>query len=1292
MNRISRLSTTAVIVTVLSLFVSVLGVTPDRISLAQAQTSSDVLAWGRNSQGQLGNGTTEDSPTPVDVPDLSGVAVIGAGGEHSLAALSDGTVWAWGQNANGQLGDGTLTDRSTPIQVTGLLGIIQVDGGLAHSLALRDDGTVWAWGLNARGQLGDGTTSDSASPVEVQGLSGVTAVAAGGDHSLALKSDGTVWAWGKNSDGQLGNGSKKKSSTPVQVSNLTDVAAIAGGDAHSLAVKADGTTWAWGDNFYGQLGDGSTRDRNTPVQVTGLTGGTSVAGGSFHSLAVKSDGTVWAWGRNVFGQLGDGTTVDRSTPVQTSELTVATGISAGAHHSLAADSDGTSWAWGLNLYGQLGDGTSTNRSTPVQASTSEPSDAVEAGAFHSLSHIAQVDTTPPAVTLDQPNEGDIVFHIETLSATATDDVAVDRVEFLVDGAVVGTDLDSPYQLEWDTSSAAAGDHSLKARAFDTAGNTAETVSVTVNVSNGLTGAERIKTDFDQGVLTVDEYVEYGIWSLHNLDLLPDRYRAGGAFVDGSTGAAIAFLAYWDQLQVATQDRISAFMSVQEVILPDGGGALFQTSSVTWPECNDDNVWLRMFDKATACKHDVTITAGGPVVFEVHYTVDGEDDPALLVEIQTQAPGITRWSETVEAVDQIYRDGTRLVQCDPIDFGNCNKVPDAIDRIAVSLAQSYVTYETDLGYRPLTDLPVDVAVHNTGGQVAPPGLGSLIVEVDNNAELYYLPRHELFHAYQYNYVNLNDLIPDLLLDGKSDINWWMEATAEWAAHQVAEAWAPASEATNYADPLDSFLGAPQRKLDEWDGFRQPRQYGAFILAEYLEERAGPDSIRSSWAAIDGYGGNPLQAIEDQLTAVQSDWGTELPAFWLANYLLKSPDNAAPYTDTHADTVWRGDLNQEPNLQGETDSRAIALGLDQARPLRDSLRLADGTPESDAVTIERGGASYIDLVPLDSTPGTLRTTIRADSGAPMTAQLQGFTTYPDPCGPPTTIPLAEAGALLQGETTIPIEASCQFATLIITNNDPTNGPIDIDWEAEYRACVEPVVYGSNVLHDPGFENTITATGGGPSGNEIGGVETFTSNTVVWPSDGSLAGTLGGGLVDPWNWLQKPGSRPQFGAGTPAWYIDTANPDSGAYHARISFDSNSSSSRPSQLLAGNFKGCVQPVDPFDSGFGVPAWRVDQGATIRSSVRIMASTTGNGEQFLIHHSFYDANWEFIANDAGPKDNTFVSTSYETKMFESIAPPGTHYFILQIEAVRHTNTGGPLVTFDLDSMVLEFVAPSSTP
>src|SRR5207237_129666 len=146
---------------------------------------------------------------------------------------SDGTVWAWGVNVYGQLGDGTTTNSSTPVQVRNLSGGGRsgergVGGGLSHSWALKSDGTVWAWGYNGDGELGDGTTTNSSWPVQVRDLSGgylsgVVAVAGGNLHSLALKSDGTVWAWGYNGDGELGNGTTTNSSTPVQVSILSGV-------------------------------------------------------------------------------------------------------------------------------------------------------------------------------------------------------------------------------------------------------------------------------------------------------------------------------------------------------------------------------------------------------------------------------------------------------------------------------------------------------------------------------------------------------------------------------------------------------------------------------------------------------------------------------------------------------------------------------------------------------------------------------------------------------------------------------------------------------------------------------------------------------------------------------------------------------------------------------------------------------------------------------------------------------------------------------------------------------------
>ena len=185
---------------------------------------------------------------------------------HSLV-LNNGSAWAWGDNRDGQLGDGDTTDSSTPLAVAGLNKIISIAGGGSHSLAVTADGKVWSWGANASGQLGTGTNSDSAKPLEIPNLSGISAVAAGEEHSLALSDDGKVWAWGENSSGQLGDGTTVNRNTPVQVELPTDIVAIAAGKVHSMALARDGTVWSWGGNYYGQLGDGTVANSTRPVPI-----------------------------------------------------------------------------------------------------------------------------------------------------------------------------------------------------------------------------------------------------------------------------------------------------------------------------------------------------------------------------------------------------------------------------------------------------------------------------------------------------------------------------------------------------------------------------------------------------------------------------------------------------------------------------------------------------------------------------------------------------------------------------------------------------------------------------------------------------------------------------------------------------------------------------------------------------------------------------------------------------------------------------------------------------------------
>ncbi len=329
-----------------------------------------VWATGYNGNGQLGDGTTTQKTTPVQVSGLSGITAIAAGLSHSLFLKNDGTVWGTGRNNNGQLGDGTTTHRTTPVQVSGLSGITAIAAGQNHSLFLKNDGTVWATGYNGNGQLGDGTVTQRTTPVQVSGLSGITAIAGGFAHSLFLKSNGTVWATGFNAYGQLGDGTAADKTTPVQVSGVSGITAIAVGVSHSLFLKNDGTVWVTGYNGYGQLGDGTLANKTTPFQVSGLSGITAIAAGAVadHSLFLKTDGTVWATGRNSEGELGDGTVTQRTTPVQVSGLSGITAMAAGQYHSLFVKNDGTVRATGYNTDGELGDGTTTNKSTAVQVS------------------------------------------------------------------------------------------------------------------------------------------------------------------------------------------------------------------------------------------------------------------------------------------------------------------------------------------------------------------------------------------------------------------------------------------------------------------------------------------------------------------------------------------------------------------------------------------------------------------------------------------------------------------------------------------------------------------------------------------------------------------------------------------------------------------------------------------------------------------------------------------------------------------------------------------------------------
>ncbi|WP_419203912.1 putative Ig domain-containing protein [Bordetella trematum] len=184
-----------------------------------AVVSGAARCWGANNNGQLGDNSTTDRWTLVGVVGLSsGVSSISAGKTHTCAVTTAGGAKCWGRNSYGQLGNNSTTDSLTPVNVTGLSsGVASITAGGDHTCAVVS-GAARCWGWNYYGQLGDNGIIQRWKPVGVLGLtSGVASVTAGSNHTCAVTTLGTAQCWGQNFHGQLGDGSTNQRSLPVDV-------------------------------------------------------------------------------------------------------------------------------------------------------------------------------------------------------------------------------------------------------------------------------------------------------------------------------------------------------------------------------------------------------------------------------------------------------------------------------------------------------------------------------------------------------------------------------------------------------------------------------------------------------------------------------------------------------------------------------------------------------------------------------------------------------------------------------------------------------------------------------------------------------------------------------------------------------------------------------------------------------------------------------------------------------------------------------------------------------------------
>jgi len=274
--------------------------------------------WGQNYTGVLGGGTIGGfSATPQFVQNMTTAIKTTGSGFHACAMLQDHTVQCWGRNQDGQLGNGdATTDMAVPGAVLNLGPVADVFGGGYHTCALIGDGTAKCWGRNGRGQVGDGTSDTPiTTPHAVSGLTTAVALSLGGYHTCALLQGGTVQCWGQSDSGQIGAPGLAFSSSPVTVNGIANATAIYSGFLHSCALLADGTARCWGNNAFGQLGDGTTTNSASPVVVQGIVNARALALGWGHSCALMPDASVRCWGEGDMGEFGTGTNTNSLTPV-----------------------------------------------------------------------------------------------------------------------------------------------------------------------------------------------------------------------------------------------------------------------------------------------------------------------------------------------------------------------------------------------------------------------------------------------------------------------------------------------------------------------------------------------------------------------------------------------------------------------------------------------------------------------------------------------------------------------------------------------------------------------------------------------------------------------------------------------------------------------------------------------------------------------------------------------------------------------------------------------------------------
>ncbi len=334
--------------------------------------AGDLYCWGKNDYGQLGDGSTTDRTSPVQVGAGQTWAQVSAGRFSSCAINTSGTAYCWGANVDGEIGDGSAVQRLSPTAVGGGLTWASLSTNDKLTCGVTTVGGGYCWGRNTWGQTGTGSAgADLMTPTAIAGGYTWSTISVGITSSCGVTTSGVGYCWGSGTWGALGNGSTGvDAASPSLVSGGLNWSTMSVGSIKACGVTTGGAGYCWGlsDNIW-TLGDGGTNSSDTPKLVTGGHTWATVDPGDGVTCGRTTAGAAYCWGNNSPGSVGDGTTTDRVTPTLVGGSHTFAAVEVGGAASCALTTTATVFCWGWNSAGQLGDGTQTNRSLPIAVIT-----------------------------------------------------------------------------------------------------------------------------------------------------------------------------------------------------------------------------------------------------------------------------------------------------------------------------------------------------------------------------------------------------------------------------------------------------------------------------------------------------------------------------------------------------------------------------------------------------------------------------------------------------------------------------------------------------------------------------------------------------------------------------------------------------------------------------------------------------------------------------------------------------------------------------------------------------------